>query len=196
MVHLYGHSWPIRWGDEGELKMVKVYSNCDTAELFVNGKSAGVKHRNSQDFPAAGLRWMTPLVRGKNNLSVIASKGKITVKDEIDFDYQIEKWGAPARLTLSEIARETRDGKEILTVEGRLYDANGILCLNAKNLVHFTLAGDGELIDNRGTSRGSRIVQMYNGRAQISLIRTGNTTIGISSQGLEAAFYSSRIPQK
>ena len=39
MVHIYGHSWPVRWGDEGEEKMVKVYSNCDEAELFVNGKS-------------------------------------------------------------------------------------------------------------------------------------------------------------
>jgi beta-galactosidase len=51
MVHLYGHSWPIRWGTEGEEKMVKVYSNCETTELFVNGKSASVKHRNSEHFP-------------------------------------------------------------------------------------------------------------------------------------------------
>ena len=28
MVHIYGHSWPVRWGNEGEEKMVKVYSNC------------------------------------------------------------------------------------------------------------------------------------------------------------------------
>lgn len=196
MVHIYGHSWPIRWGDEGELKMVKVYSNCDKAELFLNGKSVGVKHRNSQDFPAAGLRWMTPFVHGKNNLRVIASRGKVTVKDEINFEYQTEKWGTPAKLALSEIGRETIDGKHILTVEGRLYDANGVLCLNARNLVHFTLAGDGTLIDNRGTSTGSRVVQMYNGRTQISLNCAGNVTIGISSQGIETAFYNSGMPQK
>lgn len=196
MVHLYGHSWPIRWGDEGELKMVKVYSNCDSAELFVNGKSVGVKHRNSQDFPAAGLRWMTPFVHGKNNLKVIATKGKITVKDEIEFDYQTEKWGPPTKLALSEIGRKTIDGKELITVEGRLYDANGVLCLNARNLVHFSLAGDGALIDNCGTSTGSRVVQMYNGRAQISLNGTGNVTIGISSQGVETVFYNPSMTKK
>ncbi len=37
MVHIYGHSWPIRWGGEGDQKMVKVYSNADEAELFLNG---------------------------------------------------------------------------------------------------------------------------------------------------------------
>src|SRR5439155_15979496 len=30
MVHLYGHSWRTRGGGKGELKMVKVYSNCPT----------------------------------------------------------------------------------------------------------------------------------------------------------------------
>ena len=48
---------PVRWGDSGEQKMVKVYSNCEEAELFLNGKSRGIRKRNGQDFPAAGLRW-------------------------------------------------------------------------------------------------------------------------------------------
>ena len=52
MARIYGHTWPIRWGAAGEQKMVKVYSNCARAELFLNGKSCGVKQRNSQDFPA------------------------------------------------------------------------------------------------------------------------------------------------
>lgn len=189
MVHLYGHSWPIRWGDEGESKMVKVYSNCDTAKLFVNGKSAGVKHRNSQDFPAAGLRWMTPFVRGKNNLRVVAKKGATTVSDEIEFLYQTEQWGAPATLKLSEIGQSTADDKKIVTVEARLYDANDIMCLDAKNLVRFTIAGIGSLIDNRGTSRGSRVVQMYNGRAEISLTENdGPSVVGAEISGVKTAF--------
>ncbi len=28
MVHIYGHSWPVRWGDRDERKLMKVYSNC------------------------------------------------------------------------------------------------------------------------------------------------------------------------
>ena len=56
--------------------MIKVYSNCDEAELFVNGKSYGVKKRNSQDFPAAGLRWNVKLNKGENTVNVIAKKGR------------------------------------------------------------------------------------------------------------------------
>ena len=36
-------------------------------------------------------------------------------------------------------------------------------------VVRFSLAGGGVLIDNQGTSTGSRVVQLYNGRAQISI---------------------------
>ncbi|HZY61893.1 MAG TPA: glycoside hydrolase family 2 TIM barrel-domain containing protein [Edaphobacter sp.] len=189
MAHIYGHSWPIRWGDKGEAKMVKVYSNCDTAELFVNGKSAGVKHRNSQDFPAAGLRWMTPFVQGKNKLRVIASKNGTKVEDQIEFLYQTEKWDAPATLKLSEISRSTINGHPSVTVEARLYDAKGVLCLDARNQVRFTLAGVGQLIDNQGTSRGSRVVQLYNGRAEISLLSNGSgSMIGVHTKGIVPAF--------
>src|SRR4029453_16170660 len=72
MVRLYGHSWPVRWGARGEAKMVKAYSNCATAELFGNGVSQGRRKRQSQDFPAAGLRWMVKLRQGENKLKVVA----------------------------------------------------------------------------------------------------------------------------
>ena len=67
MAHIYGHTWPVRWGAEGEPRIVKVYSNCPTAELFVNGESAGQRQRNSQDFPAAGLRWMVKFAAGQKS---------------------------------------------------------------------------------------------------------------------------------
>ncbi len=185
MVRLYGHSWPIRWGEAGEQKMVKVYSNCDTAELFVNGKSAGVRHRNSQDFPAAGLRWMTPFAAGKNSLRVVASKGKTTGTDEINFIYQTETWGEAAELKLAEKSHTA----EAVTVEATLYDSKGVLCLDARNQVHFSVAGAGKLLDNRGTSRGSRVVQLCNGRAEITLLRNdGGSVVGVATAGLPTAF--------
>jgi beta-galactosidase len=189
MAHIYGHSWPIRWGSEGEEKMVKIYSNCDTAELFVNGKSAGVKHRNSQDFPAAGLRWMTPFVSGPNTLRVVASKGGKTVTDEIAFLYQTETWGPPAEIKLTGRYGGTAGGKETATVEARLYDAKGVLCLDARNRLRFTIAGVGTLIDNRGTTKGSRIVEMCNGQAEITVIRNnGGSVVGVSTEGIKPAF--------
>ncbi len=191
MVHIYGHTWPVRWGEVGEEKMVKVYSNCETAELFVNEFSKGVKKRDSQDFPAAGLRWMIPFVAGTNKLRVVAKKGTATIVDEIQFEYQIEKWGPAAMLRLTEIARGIRNGEETVTLEAKLYDANNVLCLEAKNPVRFTVAGRGSLIDNLGTSRGSRVVQLYNGRAEITLRRNGGqSTVAVVAESIPTALWT------
>jgi beta-galactosidase len=185
MVHIYGHSWPVRWGDEGEEKMVKVYSNCDEAELFVNGKSCGIKKRNSQDFPASGLRWSVKYNKGANTLKVIAKKGKVSVTDEITQAYQTEKWGKPAQLILQKIDQKG----EIATIEVKLYDEKKTLCLDARNIVTFGLAGDGQLIDNQGTSSASRKVELYNGRAIIRIkTNNGKSVADVRSQGLKTAF--------
>lgn len=182
MAHIYGHSWPVRWGEAGELKMVKVYSNCAEAELFVNGKSAGVKRRNSQDFPAAGLHWQVPFQAGPNELRVVARQGQQTVTDQISFQYQTQKWGKPAKLTLT----KTADTNGLTTVEAKLYDAQGVQCLDAANWLSFSLAGAGQLLDDLGTSSGSRKVQAYNGRAIIRLraARPGQTAVAVESPGL------------
>jgi beta-galactosidase len=173
MAHIYGHSQPVRWGDEGETKMVKVYSNCDEAELFVNGKSVGVKQRNSQDFPAAGLRWLLPMYKGNYTVKVVGKKGKDKVEDEVSFVYQSDKWGKPAKATIEKVSEENG----IATVEVKLYDNKNVQCLDAINWVRFALAGDGKLIDNQGTSTGSRYVQMYNGRAIIRLQTNGGKSV-------------------
>ncbi|AMP98108.1 glycoside hydrolase [Pedobacter cryoconitis] len=185
MVHIYGHTWPVRWGEQGEEKMVKVYANCTEAELFLNGKSFGVKKRNSQDFPAAGLRWNLPFVKGENTVTVVGKKGKVTVKDEIKFTYQIEKWTKPAKLTLTKIDQKD----DIATVEVKLYDDKNIQCLDAVNWINFSLAGEGKLMDNLGTSSGSRKVQAYNGRAIIKVkLNKGKSVVAVQSDGLSAAF--------
>jgi len=185
MAHIYGHGWPVRWGSEGEARIVKVYSNCPSAELFLNGKSLGEKRRDSQDYPAAGLRWHAQFAAGKNHLRVVAVKNGVTVTDEIEVIYQTQKWSKPARLVLAEVARDSQTA----TIEAKLLDENGVLCLDARNLVRFTLAGCGVLVDNQGTSIGSRVVQLYNGRAQITIQRNGGaSTAGVASEGIASAF--------
>jgi len=165
MVHIYGHTWPVRWGDEGEEKMIKVYSNCDEVELFVDGKTVGVKKRNSQDFPAAGLRWNVKLSKGTHQVKAIGKKGKTQVTDNIAFNYQTEKWGKPAQALIHII--NISDG--IATAQVSILDDKGVQVLDARNWVRFGFAGDGTLIDDLGTSSGSRYVQAYNGRAIIRI---------------------------
>jgi beta-galactosidase len=185
MVHIYGHTWPVRWGNEGEEKMIKVYSNCAEAELFVNGKSYGMKKRNSQDFPAAGLRWNVPLAAGSQQVKVIARNGKTIISDSINFTYQTDKWSRPAKLLLEKTGEENC----FATFQVKLLDEKGVLCLDAANWVRFGLAGDGKLIDNQGTPSGSRFVQAYNGRAIIRVqTNGGHSVISAKSEGLATVF--------
>jgi beta-galactosidase len=187
MAHIYGHSWPVRWGDAGEEKMLKVYSNCDQAELFLNGKSLGLKKRNSQDFPAAGLRWMAALNVGENHVKVVAIKNKIVVTDEIRFEYQTNKWSQPAKLIL----RTIEENKESATLEVNAIDDQGVKCLDASAWVRFSVAGDGKLIDNQGTSSGSSYVQLYNGRAIIKVAKLGGeSVVSVRSEGMATVFES------
>jgi beta-galactosidase len=186
MVHIYGHSWPVRWGEVNEQKMIKVYSNCDEAELFLNGKSLGVKKRNSQDFPAAGLRWMTAFNEGANQVRVVARKGKAIVEDNLSFTYQTKHWDSPAKFTVDKLDAENG----MVTIQVKLLDANGVQCLDARNFVRFKLAGDGKLVDNLGTPGASSYVQMYNGRALISVQTKGSgNAISVESAGIPTAIF-------
>lgn len=189
MVHIFGHSWPTRWGKEGEQKMIKVYSNCPEAELFLNGKSYGIKKRSSQDFPASGLRWALKFNKGRNIVQVVAHKGKEVFTDQITFEYQTEKWETPAKITLEKMKQEG----DIATIQAQFVDAKGIKCLDAINYVEFLLIGDGQLLDNLGTSSGSRKVQSYNGRATIRIkMNNGVNIAGVKSTGLKTVFLDLR----
>lgn len=192
MAHIYGHSWPIRWGDRGDLKEVLVYSNCDEAELFVNGISQGVRKRNSQDFPAAGLRWNCEYNKGENQLKVVARKGKTVVVDEITQAYETRKWGKEARIEVS--ASDCSDG--IAQIDVRLVDEQGVPCLDSRKYFRFSLVGTGSLIVNQGTASGSKLVQACNGSGRIRLRTKTNSErnasarniVCISVEGLEPAF--------
>ncbi len=185
MIHIFGHSWFVRWGKPDEEKMVKVFSNCGDVELFLNGVSAGVKHRNLANYPAAGLHWTVKFKEGTNILRAIGRNGRIEVGDEIQQAYRTKTWGKPASLTFMQVTQSN----DVTVVETRAFDKDGAPCLDAANLVRFGLTGDGQLLDNLGTSSGSRVVQLYNGRAQISLRLNGSKAVAsVVSDGLPTQF--------
>jgi beta-galactosidase len=197
MIHIYGHTWPIRWGKPGEQKMVKVYSNCDEVELFLGApageRSLGVKRRNSQDFPAAGLRWTMEFPAGAVSLRALGRRAGKTVTDEIQFVYETRQWGPPARFELKELSRSGKD----VTVEALLVDQAGAPCLDSRAVIHFSAAGEGQMLDNLGTVGGSRVVQLANGRAwmtyRMESANGGECVAGITAGGVPPAFLKLKV---
>jgi beta-galactosidase len=124
--------------------------------------------------------------QGENTIRVIAKKAKTTVTDEIKQNYQTEKWGKPTQMSLTKVA-QTGD---IATIEVKLFDDKKVLCLDAKNIVSFGIIGDGKLIDNQGTSSGSRVVELQNGRAIIRINLNGGASIAsVKCKGIPTVFY-------
>ena len=185
MVRIYGHTWPVRWGRPGDERLVRVYSNCASVELFLNDRSLGRRTRSAGDFPCSGLRWMTPFAEGDNQLRAVAHlPDGTTLSDSVQFRYQTAAWAAPAELRL----RIEKQSPGHMTIEATLHDAHGILCLDARNRVRFSLAGPGLLLDNQGTVGGSRQVELANGRAWITLSKAApGSVLAITSDGLPTA---------
>lgn len=188
MAHIYGHTWPVRWGKDGEMKEVLVYSNCEKAELFVNGVSQGIKRRNSQDFPAAGLHWNVKYKNGENRLKVIAYLKGTVVTDSIVQEYQCEQWGDPEKISLS--CQKSDDGTTIVCAQ--LLDKNNVRCLDSKEYINFEYIGDGEMIKDQGTSTGSSYIQLYNGRAYIKVKGRVNGILSAKIKKIPTAFIAIR----
>lgn len=188
MVHVYGHSWPVRWGKAGEKNWVHVYSNCDEVELWLNGVSQGTRQRDSQDFPAAGLRWTVNFEEGMNTLRAVARRDGREFTDETTFRFEPRAWGEPHHLRLQRLPA----GEGRVRVQAELLDAKGVVCLDSAATLRFGHAGDGRLLDNLGTAGGSRVVQLANGRAQIDveLPEKGTAVVSASVQGLPTATLS------
>lgn len=183
MVHVFGHSQPVRWGEPGEEKEVLVYSNCPEVELFVNGESLGIRKRDVRNYPAAGLRWNVKLRPGENEVKAVAkAKDKSRHEDSLVWTYQTEKWGDEHHLDVSH--RPLDADTEIIEVTVK--DAKGIPCLDSRKVIRFELAGDGKLIANQGTAGGSSKVEAANGRASIKVRKNGGRSVAaVRSEGME-----------
>lgn len=192
MIHIYGHTWPVRWGEENELKTFKVFSNCAKVELFLNGISLGVKQRVSDDFPAAGLRWDAIPKKGINTLKAIsttknkAKKDSLLV-DEISFEYQTEKWGEVSQIKYKTKALSVDE----TLIEVQLCDKNGVRCLDATDYIEFGITGDGSLMVDLGTAGGSSKVQAQNGRASVKVQTKGkNSVVSVRSAKVKTQLIS------
>ncbi|MDU8885109.1 DUF4982 domain-containing protein [Yeosuana sp. MJ-SS3] len=137
-LHLLPHwNWE---GRDGETTPVFVYTNYDSAELFVNGKSQGVQKKNSST-PQNRYRLMWMDVKYKpGTLKVVAfDEGGKPIADK-----EIHTAGKPNELIL-EPDRETikADGEDLSYVTVSVVDKNGIPCPTATNQLNFEVKGKG-----------------------------------------------------
>jgi beta-galactosidase len=135
MVHLLPHwNWP---GKEGQPIDVRVYSNAEAIELFLNGKSLGRKPmpRNSH------LEWKVEYRPGSLVARGFDASGKVIASDTV------ETTGAAAAVQLVPNATKiAADGASVSVVTVRVDDVAGRTIPVAGNLVSFSLTGPGKII--------------------------------------------------
>ena len=154
MIHLLPHwNWE---GMEGKEIPVYCYTNCQAVELFVNGKSMGLKVKGEDltEINVDFLRYEPKTFKSKYRLSwnVPYEAGTIKVvgyydDGTINVEEEITTAGKPTKINLS-VDRSTidADGRDLAYVTVRIEDKDGNLCPRADNLVKFKVKGVGELI--------------------------------------------------
>ncbi len=151
MIHLLPH-W--NW-KKGMSIPVYAYTNCEEAELFVNGKSQGkkVKGKDLTDIKIKFARCADTIFKSKYRLSweVPYEAGEIKVVGynggKKIVEQTIKTASKPYKIKLiADRSTITADGRDLSYVTVRVEDKDGNLCPNADNLVNFTTSGAGKLI--------------------------------------------------
>jgi beta-galactosidase len=133
VVHILPHwNWP---GLVGTPIDVWCYANSEQVELFLNGRSLGVK-----TMPRAGhVDWMVPYAPG----TLVAkgyTNGKLTAVD------RVETTGAPAAIRLStDFSNLSANGEDTAPVTVSIVDSDGRIVPTAGNLVAFQVSGAGHI---------------------------------------------------
>ncbi len=179
MLHLLPH-W--NW-TPGESIDVWAYTNADEVELFLNGKSLGVKRKPE---PVSHLMWRVAYAPG--TLRAVARKsGRVWVTAEV------KTAGAPARVALvPDRARIRADGEDLSFVTVRVEDRAGVEVPTAEPLIRFRVSGPARIVgvDNGDqishTSFQAKQVRLFNGRAVVIIRsngRPGTATLTAEADG-------------
>jgi beta-galactosidase len=141
MVHLLPHwNWPGRELSkvkEAQPIDVRVYSNADAVELFLNNRSLGRKPmpKNSH------LEWEVPYQPGK-----LVARGYNAAGREVASDTVQTTQAAAAVQLIPSAEKIAADGQAVSVIAVRVNDAQGRMVPDAANLVLFQLTGPGKII--------------------------------------------------
>ena len=207
MVHLSPHwNWA---GREGTVVPVTCFTNCDTVELFLNGRSLGVK---GYEFPRMGMEGQygnyparAKALRTTSDLhlswDVVYEPGQLKavgVKNgRIVATEDVTTTGAAARVQLSADRERLRaDGRDVAHLTVSVVDAEGRVVPTADAMVRFAVEGAGTWI---GVDNGDPFShQRYTGMTQTvfhglclgvvqSTRQAGRIEVSASATGLTAA---------
>ncbi|MEA4937635.1 MAG: beta-galactosidase GalB [Paludibacter sp.] len=165
VLHLLPHwNWPDRVGQNVP---VYCYTNYPKAELFVNGKSMGVKQKDkSNKYTRYRLMW-DEVVYQPGEIKVVAYNDK----NEAVAEQLIKTAGEAMTLKLT-ADRSTihSGGKDLSFVTVEVLDKDGNVCPRAGNLLFFDVKGAGKLKalcngdPTDQTSFGSNYMRAFNGK--------------------------------
>lgn len=138
VCHLFPH-W--NWLDGQQIDLWCYYNNADEVELFINGKSQGVRTKGAHDYH---VMWRVTYEKGE--AKVVARKnGKVVATDVR------RTAGAPHHIRLTaDKTSLAANGKSLSFVNVDIIDADGNVCPWAENQVFFELSGAARLdgVDN------------------------------------------------
>jgi beta-galactosidase len=138
VLHIFPH-W--NWEPGKMVDIWAYYNNADEVELFLNGKSIGVKKKTGDD-----LHVMWRLKFEPGTLKAVSRKnGKVVLTREI------HTAGAPAKIELVADRKQLKaDGKDLSFITVKILDKDGNVVPDASNLVNFKINGQAVLtsVDN------------------------------------------------
>lgn len=135
------------WNREaGEKVSLYTYTNGDEVELFLNGKSLGVKKNSNDPKLRARIKWDNIAYAPGTLVAVAKKNGKVVAR------HQIETTGEAVALKLvSDVETWHADGKDLMHVRIYAVDKKGRRVLNMKDAkafdkLTFTVKGDANIV--------------------------------------------------
>lgn len=135
------------WNREvGEKVSLYTYTNADEVELFLNGKSLGVKKNSNEPKLRARIKWDDIAYAPGALLAVARKNGKVVAR------HQIETTGEAVALKLiPDMETWHADGKDLMHVRIYAVDKKGRRVLNVKDAkafdkLTFTVKGDANIV--------------------------------------------------
>ena len=190
-LHILPHwNWE---GREGEITPVYCYTDCPSAELFVNGVSQGRRYKDlSQPYDRYRIRW-NDVVYAPGAIKVVAydADGRAVAEKEV------RTAGRPHHLVLTPDRKVlAADGSDMAFVTVQAVDKDGNPCPLADNELRFAVKGAGTY---RAACNGDAtsveifhqpVMHLFNGQLVVLVQageEAGEITLSVSGKGLKTA---------